>query len=227
MPQRCQLKICSCWIALMAATWGLLSLGGCDSTLSAAQTGSLAVADDDETQPEIPVAETQAPGSVNETRLSSDSERLADTEETIRKIGVAVLIWVHDRTQQNRLKVLEKDSGVENAWSFRKSETSRLFPNRKIRHQDLEGFLVPTYLDHLPEVDAWGHELEFAVEYDLLGFTVAGIRSPGRDGVFEGDEYLLGPFARDAFDEDIVWANGYFVRWPKRIRHQAEPEETR
>jgi hypothetical protein len=43
---------------------------------------------------------------------------------------------------------------------------------------------------------------------------IAGIRSPGKDGVFEGSSYTPGPFAVSAFDRDVVWIDGFFVTWP-------------
>ena len=34
------------------------------------------------------------------------------------------------------------------------------------------------------------------------------------DGSFSDDEYTLSSFTTTDFDQDIVWADGIFVRWP-------------
>ena len=44
-----------------------------------------------------------------------------------------------------------------------------------------------------------------------------GIRSFGRDGD-EGpstNPYTVGPFVSSAYDEDIVWSDGIFIRYPQ------------
>jgi len=82
---------------------------------------------------------------------------------------------------------------------------------------DVEEVLVPTYLNHLPRVDGWGHPFEYRVAFDdPLGARVLSIRSPGADGRFDADVYETGPFDPDLYDRDIVWTDGYFVCWPER-----------
>lgn len=44
---------------------------------------------------------------------------------------------------------------------------------------------------------------------------VMRIRSPGRDGRFSANDYTVSPFEPTNFDEDIVWTDGYFTRWPQ------------
>jgi hypothetical protein len=43
------------------------------------------------------------------------------------------------------------------------------------------------------------------------------IRSAGRDGAFSGDTYTAGAFDPLDYDQDIVWADGVFIRWPQRL----------
>jgi hypothetical protein len=47
-----------------------------------------------------------------------------------------------------------------------------------------------------------------------LAAQVMSLRSPGRDGFFADNSYEITSFDPEAFDEDIVWADGFFVRWP-------------
>jgi hypothetical protein len=85
-----------------------------------------------------------------------------------------------------------------------------------ISHEELEKLLVPQYIQAIPKTDGWGHPYEFYLNAeDLLGQQVMGIRSPGRDGAFSTTEYVVGPFTPESFNEDIVWSDGYFVRWPQ------------
>ena len=41
-----------------------------------------------------------------------------------------------------------------------------------------------------------------------------GIRSSGVDVLFDDDPYTAGAFIATDFSQDIVWAGGFFVRWP-------------
>jgi hypothetical protein len=42
------------------------------------------------------------------------------------------------------------------------------------------------------------------------------IRSPGNDGTFSGNRYELGAFQPGDANQDLVWMNGFFIRWPER-----------
>ncbi len=84
-----------------------------------------------------------------------------------------------------------------------------------IAADDLESLLVPDYIAHVPRRDAWGHDLDYYLRTDkLLAGRVMLIRSTGIDGAFSGDSYDFAPFVTTDFDQDIVWADGVFVRWP-------------
>ncbi|MCP4661834.1 MAG: hypothetical protein GY856_41050 [bacterium] len=84
---------------------------------------------------------------------------------------------------------------------------------------ELEALLVPTYIQTVPATDGWGHELEVRINPDLLASRVFRIRSPGRDGIFEAESYgEPEPFTPTDYDRDIVWVDGYFVRWPEAGR---------
>ncbi len=80
---------------------------------------------------------------------------------------------------------------------------------------DLTTLLVPDYIARVPERDAWGHDLEYFLRTDnLLAGRVMLIRSPGMDGAFSESSYKFSSFPVTEFDQDIVWADGFFVRWP-------------
>ena len=73
-----------------------------------------------------------------------------------------------------------------------------------------------SYISTVPQTDGWGHDYDFVWAGDLLKNNVIGIRSFGRDGS-EGpsmNPYPYGPFNTTHYEEDIVWVDGVFVRFP-------------
>lgn len=126
------------------------------------------------------------------------------TVADLRNVGTAMMSWLTDQ-------VGAAAAGQETAPPY----DVRQVPS--ISHQELQGLLVPDYLQTLPERDGWGHPYEFRLSAsDPLARHVMSIRSPGRDGKFSGDVYEVEPFAPDHYDEDLVWADGFFLRWPQR-----------
>lgn len=83
-----------------------------------------------------------------------------------------------------------------------------------IAHDRLETLLVPTYTQQLMTRDGWKHPFEVYLDENASGAHLAAIRSPGRDGVFSADTYSVESFRATDYDQDLVWADGYFVRWP-------------
>jgi hypothetical protein len=92
-------------------------------------------------------------------------------------------------------------------------------------HATLSGFLVPQYIQKLPEKDGWGTLYEFALNDtdNLLAERVMGIRSLGRDKTAETDAYTPGAFFATEYDEDVVYGDGFFVRWPSGSDIAAAP----
>jgi type II secretion system protein G len=78
------------------------------------------------------------------------------------------------------------------------------------------------YIRDVPTRDGWGYPMEYAWSGDPLSAHVMGIRSLGRDGLPgpSGNPYTLGPFIATAYDEDIVWLDGFFIRYPAGTRTQ-------
>ncbi|MDA8020885.1 MAG: M56 family metallopeptidase [Thermoanaerobaculia bacterium] len=68
----------------------------------------------------------------------------------------------------------------------------------------------------LSKTDGWGHELEYCLKIDPEQLpALIGVRSAGRDGSFDGESYSTGRFYISDVDRDIVWTNGFFIRWPE------------
>jgi prepilin-type N-terminal cleavage/methylation domain-containing protein len=89
-------------------------------------------------------------------------------------------------------------------------------------YEDLEEDLVPQYAAELPERDGWRGTFQFGTLQLDLPRSVA-IRSAGSDGVFEDDGYTVGAFVATDYDRDIVWAGGFFVRWPGGVTTDVAP----
>lgn len=67
----------------------------------------------------------------------------------------------------------------------------------------------------MPDHDPWGNAYEFCLEReDFAHGGTMGIRSAGRDGEFQAEDYVEGAFEPSEFDKDIVLVDGFFMRWP-------------
>jgi general secretion pathway protein G len=72
------------------------------------------------------------------------------------------------------------------------------------------------YIATIPEKDGWGGDYDYFWAGDASVTPTFGLRSKGRDRA-EGpttNPYPLGSFATTAYDEDIVWVDGNFIRFP-------------
>ena len=85
-------------------------------------------------------------------------------------------------------------------------------------HDDLAELLVPAYAAFIPAQDAWGNEYQYGASFTPSERPVdpipVAIRSTGADAAFDTDDYTAGAFIATDFSQDIVWAGGFFVRWP-------------
>ena len=86
-----------------------------------------------------------------------------------------------------------------------------------VSRAELERALVPKYARKLPDLDGWKHPIRVYVgRYDDRGHARSYlVRSLGRDGRAEGRRYSLG--RTSGFDEDLVFSDGNFVRYPEGI----------
>jgi hypothetical protein len=87
------------------------------------------------------------------------------------------------------------------------------------RLQTRGGVVIP------PLVDGWGRPIEVRGWLDPRepGLPRFLLRSAGADGRFE-DVYLAGPFPAGRTEQDIVWADGAFVREPDPALDELAPE---
>ncbi|HUF16828.1 MAG TPA: type II secretion system protein GspG [Thermoanaerobaculia bacterium] len=96
---------------------------------------------------------------------------------------------------------------------------SNIYPSAETV-SELEPILTPTYIRELPQVDGWGEPYRYEC------WTSSGdssdpcdsysLASGGRDRTFESADYAstITGSTDNNFDCDIVYANGFFVRYP-------------
>jgi type II secretion system protein G len=77
--------------------------------------------------------------------------------------------------------------------------------------------LVPQYLQSVPAKDGWKKDFSYWLETTkVLQAQVMAIASGGRDASTPGSSYSVTGFDPTDYDQDIVWADGFFVRWPQK-----------
>ncbi len=77
--------------------------------------------------------------------------------------------------------------------------------------------LVPQYLQAVPVKDGWKKDMHYWLETtNVLQQHIMAIASGGRDASTPAGTYTVVGFDPTDYDQDIVWADGFFVRWPQK-----------
>lgn len=76
------------------------------------------------------------------------------------------------------------------------------------------------YIQEVPTNDGWGNPFDYRWSGNVLSSQVIGICSKARDGKGCSGTYTMGPFNATKYDEDIVWADGFFIRYPAGAKTQ-------
>jgi prepilin-type N-terminal cleavage/methylation domain-containing protein len=134
------------------------------------------------------------------------------TVADVRNTGTAWMAWLVDQV-----------GGAAAGSASTKIYDSTTFTN--IGYATLFNYLHPTttffYMQEIPQRDGWGGEINFAAGLTAMAQqdSVMIICSKGRrseaDQNCAGTVWEVRPFVTTDYDRDIVWADGYFVRWPK------------
>jgi hypothetical protein len=141
-------------------------------------------------------------------RSVNDVEAQKQTIADIRNIGTAMFSWLTDQVGASAAGQSQVQPG---------SKVAGLARYSLISNERLTKILIPKYLKEIPTADGWGHPYEFYLnDKNVLAPQVMSIRSAGRDGKFSTSAYNVGSFPPNNFDEDIVWSDGFFVRWPQK-----------
>jgi prepilin-type N-terminal cleavage/methylation domain-containing protein len=70
------------------------------------------------------------------------------------------------------------------------------------------------YIQEVPDRDGWANNYSYVYSGNPLAAQVMAIHSSGRDGSALKTSYVMGPFLASDYDQDIVWADGFFVTYP-------------
>ncbi len=128
------------------------------------------------------------------------------TVNDVRAVGSAWFSWVTDQ--------LSAAAAGQSAQTFDLNllpET--LDPNdlfEMLRRGDMN------YIAVVPSRDGWGGDYTYLWAGNAAATPTFGLRSTGRDRE-EGpttNPYPLGPFPTTHYEEDIVWVDGNFIRFP-------------
>jgi len=86
-----------------------------------------------------------------------------------------------------------------------------------LQASDLVTILEPTYLQVVPTRDGWKGTYDYYLNISsVMSRSVMAIRSRGSDGVASTNVYTVTNFDPTDYGQDIVWADGYMVRWPQK-----------
>jgi prepilin-type N-terminal cleavage/methylation domain-containing protein len=144
------------------------------------------------------IAALLIPNFLDALQKSKQKKSVAD----VRITGTAMFSWLTDQVSaaaagQNVTQVTAADYPV-------------------IGQDALTDLLVPNYIQVVPPIDGWKNPFDYRLNTaDPHAEQVMMARSPGRYGAFSGDLYEVQGFDPTDYDQDIVWADGFFVRWPQ------------
>ncbi len=98
----------------------------------------------------------------------------------------------------------------------------------KVTYPTIYEYLHPNdtffYMQEIPQLDGWKYEFGYGLNANLLDSNVLIICSGGRDGSLGKDPtgcamttHNVAPFIATDYNQDIMWADGYFVAWPDQV----------
>jgi type II secretion system protein G len=118
----------------------------------------------------------------------------------LHELGTAMMAWLTD----NVAAAAAGSQATVNLGDFAVITTA-----------DLKDVIEPQYMQLMPSIDGWKNSYDFYLNTTnpIIPHIMAS-RSRGRNGIADSDSYIAGPFNATDFDQDIVWTDGFFVRWP-------------
>jgi len=127
------------------------------------------------------------------------------TVADIRNTGTAMFSWLTDQV------------GAAAAGATGSNVDLASYGSGTVSVTVLSSILTPQYLQNVPTLDGWKNGYEYYLNTaNPLAKNVMAIRSGGRDGAFSTASYTVTSFEPTDYDQDIVWADGFFVRWPQK-----------
>ena len=125
----------------------------------------------------------------------------------MRDIGAAWFSWLTDQVGAAAAGAAAKTYNLPGSSYTGDILLETLYPNDNM-----------FYIQEVPNTDGWGGTMEYWYSGNPLSAQVMAIRSFGRDSTEgpngSGGSYPMGPFLSSDYDQDIVWADGFFVTYP-------------
>lgn len=161
------------------------------------------------------------------TEINAQKRTVAD----IRNVGTALFAWLTDQVETDSTAsepatggCTAPDTAAESGAKEEKRMEADVREIPEISWEDLTRILVPEYLKEVPRTDGWGNPYEYRLNTaSIFSRQVMAIRSGGADGFTSGEVYPIASFDPESVDEDLVWMDGYFVRWPERPKPELRP----
>ena len=152
------------------------------------------------------IAAILIPNLIDALQKAKQKRAMAD----VRNVGGAWFTWLTDQ-----LSAAAAGAGQTFTWA---DFDSKNVTADTVLDETLAKDGDPIYLQTVPTNDPWGTNYEYAHSDNILaaGDHIMGIRSLGQDGEEQDSgAYTVEPFKSSDFPQDIVWADGFFVRWPE------------
>lgn len=125
----------------------------------------------------------------------------------MRDVGAAWFSWLTDQVGAAAAGTTAKTYSLPGSSVTGDTLLQTLYPNDNM-----------FYIQEVPNTDGWGGPMEYWYSGNPLSAQVMAVRSFGRDGTAgpngSGNAYPMGPFLASDYDQDIVWADGFFVTYP-------------
>jgi prepilin-type N-terminal cleavage/methylation domain-containing protein len=120
-----------------------------------------------------------------------------------RNVGTAMFAWLTDQV------------GAASAGQAKIGLTD--FTGATANISTIRVQLVSQYVQEVPSLDGWKGTFTYRLNIvNPLAQHVMFIGSGGRDRSL-GQSWTSGAFNPTDYDQDIVWADGYFIRWPQKL----------
>jgi general secretion pathway protein G len=88
---------------------------------------------------------------------------------------------------------------------------------KAISISNLRDLLTPQYIETIQLLDGWKTDYQYFLDpSNPLNQQVMAIGSGGRNRSTVAGSYTVAGFDPTDYDQDIVWADGFFVRWPQK-----------
>ncbi len=125
------------------------------------------------------------------------------TVADMRITGTAMFSWLSDQ--------------VGAAAAGATATSINLSDYKAITLTDLQTLLVPAYIERVVDRDGWKNPYQYFLDpVNVQSQHIMVIASGGRDASDVSGTYTVNGFDPTDYDQDIIWADGFFVRWPQK-----------